>query len=388
MNVLFYKWNAVNENRVMDALKQLGHNIVISDVKFDNYEIDAALMSSILFSFHENSCDCIFSLNYYPFLSMISETLQKPYIAMVQDSPLFTLYSPCVKCKYTYIFTFDQEECARLISFGASNVKHIALATDPDYFAEKCFKDSKDILNKNSFLYDISFVGSFYNKTDYDKAVGLSDASRGFYDGLMRSQHLIYGASIIESCLNADKSDELMTACSVSAPKDYCLESKFVSAYILERKLTAIERIEYLKMLSLNHKMDIFTGSDKDKTIDANYHGFVSYDDEMPKVFFDSKINLNFTARNIHTGAPLRVFDVLASGGFLITSYQPEIAEIFNHENDLVMFSSEQELEYYVNYYLTHEEQRREIAYNGYKKVCEKYRYTIVIEEMLEMVCK
>ena len=55
--------------------------------------------------------------------------------------------------------------------------------------------------------------------------------------------------------------------------------------------------------------------------------GIADYLTKMPQVFRRSKVNLNITLRSIISGIPLRVLDVLAAGGFLITTYQEEIDE-------------------------------------------------------------
>ena len=89
----------------------------------------------------------------------------------------------------------------------------------------------------------------------------------------------------------------------------------------------------------------------------------------MPKVFRTSRINLNISLKLIESGIPLRVFDVLASGGFLITNYQPEIAEVFEPGNDLVVYENMTDLVTKVMWYLKHDEERERIAKNGFDKV-------------------
>ena len=55
--------------------------------------------------------------------------------------------------------------------------------------------------------------------------------------------------------------------------------------------------------------------------------GYADYYEQMPKIFRLSDVNLNISLRTIQTGIPLRVLDVLACGGFLISNYQEELAE-------------------------------------------------------------
>ena len=110
------------------------------------------------------------------------------------------------------------------------------------------------------------------------------------------------------------------------------------------------------------------------------------YSEEMPKAFYVSKINLNITSRSIDSGIPQRVFDIMASGGFVLTNYQPELEEYFEIGKDLEVFHDLDELMEKVDYYLAHEEARIRIAMNGYRKVREKYSYTILATEWVKQV--
>ena len=89
------------------------------------------------------------------------------------------------------------------------------------------------------------------------------------------------------------------------------------------------------------------------------------------------------TAKSIHTGLPLRIFDVLACGGFLITNYQDELPDFFQIGSDLECFTSEDDLLNKIDYYLTHENDRIEIAHNGLETIKKYHNYP---ERMLQML--
>ena len=114
--------------------------------------------------------------------------------------------------------------------------------------------------------------------------------------------------------------------------------------------------------------------------------GSVDYWTQMPKVFYGSRINLNFTIPNIKSGIPLRVWDVLGAGGFLMTNYQPELELYFELGKDLVIFENKRELVQKAAYYLEHEQERQKIAENGYKKVKRFHSYEQRIKEMMELL--
>ena len=103
----------------------------------------------------------------------------------------------------------------------------------------------------------------------------------------------------------------------------------------------------------------------------------------MPKAFKLSRINLNISLKAIQTGIPLRVFDVLACRGFLLTNYQEEIALNFEDGVELVMYSDVADLVAKAEYYLKHEDERLAIADNGYEKVKKVFTFDRQMEKIL-----
>ena len=142
------------------------------------------------------------------------------------------------------------------------------------------------------------------------------------------------------------------------------------STTVLGFKTAAEQRQRALIELSKQYPVTIYSNSNTSSLLRVRYGGSLDYWSEMPKVFRASKINLNFTIPNIKSGLPLRIWDVLGCGGFLLTNFQAEIPSYFKHKEDLVCCESIEELVELAGYYLKHEEERRRIAENGYRKVC------------------
>lgn len=114
-------------------------------------------------------------------------------------------------------------------------------------------------------------------------------------------------------------------------------------------------------------------------------HGSVNHREEMPMVFKQSRINLNITLRSIKSGIPLRGFDILGAGGFLLSNYQPELLDLFVPDEDFVYYESREDLLQKVDYYLCHEDERQAIARNGHDKVAAKHTYRHRVREMLDI---
>ena len=103
----------------------------------------------------------------------------------------------------------------------------------------------------------------------------------------------------------------------------------------------------------------------------------------MPLVFKRSKINLNITLRSIRSGIPLRVFDIMGAGGFLLSNYQADFQDLFVPDEDFVYYESKEDLLRKVGYYLNHEDERKAIARNGHEKIAAKHTYRHRVKEML-----
>ena len=157
-----------------------------------------------------------------------------------------------------------------------------------------------------------------------------------------------------------------------------------VAQYYLSVKVAEQERLRLLGMLSDSFQVNIYTGSDTSSMPHIHNCGFARSLDEMPLIFNCSKINLNITAKSIRSGLPLRIFDVLGAGGFLITNYQSELPEIFSIGKDLVAYESPEHLKELCTYYLWHEDERLEIAHNGYETIAKYHTYDIRLLQIID----
>ena len=144
-----------------------------------------------------------------------------------------------------------------------------------------------------------------------------------------------------------------------------------------------------LKLMSERHKTALYT-----EDITEEHKRFLNnvilrkpvfYFDEMPIVMKSSKINLCPILRDNIGGIPLRALDTMGSGGFLLSSYHPEMEEVFINGEELVMYSTIGEAVELSDYYLSHESEREKIAQNGFERMKREYKYTDRMAEMLKI---
>ena len=141
---------------------------------------------------------------------------------------------------------------------------------------------------------------------------------------------------------------------------------------------------EELRKQGINYQFDLWTLSDTSPLKHVRCRGGADSNNMMPQIIKCSKINLNMTNRPIKTGLPLRIFDLMACGGFVLSNYQSEIPEIFVPDEDIVLYDSIPDMLAKIDYYLAHDDERKQIAKNGYEKVKEYHSYDVRIVTMLK----
>lgn len=94
--------------------------------------------------------------------------------------------------------------------------------------------------------------------------------------------------------------------------------------------------------------------------------------------------NINISQRGMKGGIPFWVFDIMGSGGFLMSNFQLDFLDLFVPGKDFVYYESKENILDKIRYYLAHEEERRAVARNGHNKVAANHTYRHRVREMLD----
>lgn len=387
MNILFYRYGSICEPDIITSFKHLGFNITEDTREVYNKQL---LPSDCIKGLNEllkqDTYSFIFSINFFPSVSDVCNIWGIPYLCLIVDSPVLELFSTSLANPCNKVFLFDRQLYNDFHHINPDGIFHIPLATNVrDNYATATMASAAD---RARFSSDISFIGSLYSEKCLYNKITLPEEMRGYVDGLIEAQLLVYGYNFIEECVTP----ELIEAfCKVrpeliNFPDSMKVDTKAVIAqHIISVKVAEQERLRYLKALSEHFNVDLYTGSDTYSMPLIHNRGFAKTNTEMPIIFHQSKINLNLTAKSIRSGLSLRIFDVLGCEGFLITNYQAELPEHFNIGEDLEAYTSLDDLMGKCEYYLSHDKDRQEIAHNGFEKVKKYHTYDIRLTQMLEI---
>lgn len=384
MNIFYYTWYENSEQDMAEALTRMGHCVVKCYIPFNDYEKDDDFSKNLERIFTENQCDMFISFNFFPLIAKCAERLEVKYVAWVYDSPHWTLYSPEVKCIGTYLFLFDRFQRDEMKHLGVKNSYYLPLAVN----TRRLNTLLGDEIKQTQYQHDVSFVGSLYEKNMYQQIAYLPEHIRGYIDGICNAQKKIYGYNFIGEVLKEDIEHEISKYVNLDIDKNYCMNQKQIMIDMINTKITSEERIELLRWIGRYKSITLFTNSDARLVPEAKPGGILSYNTQMPMVFRNSKINLNITLRSIQSGIPLRALDIMGAGGFLLSNYQQELADNFEEGKEVILFQSKEELLYFSDYYLNHEEERKEITFCGWKKVCEEYSYETQLKKIFDIVNK
>ena len=386
MKILFCRWKSICEIGITNAIKRLGYDLITFDKTPLSSDYDTDYLRELADLIKAASdIDCVFSINFQPIIARGCKVFKIPYISWTVDCPSFMLYSETISLPTNRIFLLDRMQTEKFLPLNPDNIFHMPMGCDIPTW------DSIKVTPQEHKMYDcdISFVGSLYSeKCKYNFIEkDLPDYIRGYVDGLINAQLNVYGYNFIEDSLTDEFAIEFKKYADwQKLGEDYTEDIKGIIAdTYIGYKCTEQERIRTLTAISENFDMDLWTLSDTSMIPKIHNRGGADSNTMMPQIIKCSKINLNMTNRPIKTGLPLRIFDLMGAGGFVISNYQAEIPEHFIPDEDIVLYDNIPDLLDKIDYYLKHDDERCQIAKNGHAKVTKFHSYDVRLQEMFRI---
>lgn len=389
MKILFLNWNSFGNEDIIPAFRELNHEVIIypfakivsyCDEKWEK-EFSAQLRSCVP--------DFVFSFAYFPIVSKMCQSEGILYLSWVYDSPQAALYSYTMINSCNRVFIFDKDLCLSFIRSGFKNVFYLPMAANTARLDAMLAVQSPAVVSQ--YKSDISFVGSLYSEPKhnlYSRLTSIRPYVKGYLDALVQAQLTVYGYNFIEEALTPQIVEELLRSDYPMHPHSTGVESSqyLYAQYVLNRRVTSLEREKILRLLGRLTTVDLYTHDASVRMEGVRNHGPVDYYDTMPYIFNNSKINLNISLRSIKSGIPLRAFDIMGCGGFLLSNYQSDFLDFFIPGEDLVFYESIEQAGKLAEYYLKNDDEREAIRTNGHKKVQSGHTYRHRLEEMFTAI--
>lgn len=382
MKLLFYEWESYLQYDIKWIAKELNILLECFSWKFTDKNADDKFVAWFEQHVDATQFDALLSVNYWPMLSKVAQKNNLKYIAWCYDNPLNvirpedTLGNPV----NTVVF-FDKIQAQKYIDAGFDTVHYLPLGVNTSRL-KKLEISSGDA---KRFRADVSLVGSLYESPMHGLRGLMDDYRKGYLDAVMAAQQNLYGCYLFDDVVTDELVGEINQYIKESHPQSNFHLLKEALTFAMASEVTRKDRLTLLALLGRRFDTRLYSFQESEILTGVKRFPPVDYVKEMPKVFACSKINLNPVLRCIQSGIPLRALDVMAAGGFLLSSYQAELMEQFVYEEEMVVYESIQDAIEKAEFYLRHNEIREQIAAKGRQKVLEQYSLQDRLQQILEI---
>lgn len=315
----------------------------------------------------------------------ISEKLNDvPLISWIGERPVFP-----------YLLAMDHTN--RLADFifvtDKTFVNSLKCITDNVYFLPLAKGNIGKDMCENNYKFDISFVG---NTMDKEIEFYKNSTDPYFYiENISKIEEEIVNSYENKSCMydirTIIEQSEYIQSELKKITKNYNFKSNLVNFNynlflgLVGMILTREKRIHYLRNLNEKFKLmligDLWDQYFKNSICNTS----IEYK-EINNIYNSSKININISSMHMPTAQNSRIFDVPATGGFLITDYREGLEELFELEKEVITYSSEEEMIEKCKFYLNNDSNRKFVVKNANKRILEQHTFEHRLKKILDIV--
>ncbi len=387
MKFLIFDHNSPFLSDITSFFKEHAIESVIVNTSFRNVCYDPVFRREMTQNIRDTQADLVFSLQFFPILSNICEQQNIPYVCWcynTTDNLLLlnnSIINPC-----NVIFHADSQWIEKLQRLGCKQVYYLPWAASSLYTSLL----SDVLVPKN----DVTCLDPISTDTHlaYLKLQAQTDPrTRGFLEGLLQAQEMIYGFNFLENACNQTVMQALCTAYPLSISRKTLASLEEV--YAFELLYPAVTKRETAHLLAtLDHENTIQTCLYTKRTeLEKHFNRisvlpFPETPTAIGTTYQTSKINLLISSREIQNGVPAQAFQILGCGGFLLTNFQNDFISLFEPDNDYVYYESCDDMLDKIHYYLTHEDERNQIAQNARKKILQHHTFAYRMHEMFDIL--
>lgn len=370
MNLLLFEWNGLMQKDLEEVLHALHISFYRFSYHFSNIHEDEFFCTRFNNHLKAHHYDAVFSFNYFPLVAKVCFEHNLKYLSWCYDSPVRIIPYDTFALPTNYIFMFDRKEALEYQEKGLDTVFHMPLAVNQKRITAQCRS-----LQGTAPICDISFLGNFHKSNFLDFLEPLPNYEQGYLKALVKAQQKLRTYYLPDDFFQ----DELMNTLN-GYYKKYTNDSSYTISkedlsFLFGKYVTETDRIAYLRVLSEYFHVNLYANSCPAKLPHVHFMGTARYYTEMSRIFALSKINFNLSFYCIRTGISLRILDILAAGGFLLTNYQEELAEYYDLEQDLVVYTDIPDAVEKADFYLKHDDLRQKQARSGQARTFEHFSY-------------
>jgi spore maturation protein CgeB len=362
---------------VMRAFRRLGHEVHLAlfDKRRDQGE---EVLRQLLADVRDFSPDLVFTINHLGFdreglLLDALHRLRVPSVSWYVDSPaiILSLYDG-PQSDLAFIFVWDPTYIPEVRSLGFERVFPLPLATDPEIFSPERAGGMRP--------QEVSFVGNSLVGSVLKKLERLPDSQnfQELFDRLSQAFKPQPFRNLESLLISAGmEKNPLIRGLDRQGLSD--LEAALLWRATLEYRLGCVrELLPFKPVIYGDTGWRELLGNGVALRPEVNYY------DELPQVYHATAINFNATSLQMKAAVNQRVFDAPAAGGFVLTDFREQLAELFEVGEEVACFGDPGEISDLVHYYLRHPEVREAMTVKARSRVLAEHTYRHRVAAMLD----
>lgn len=351
------------QKECVDALRRLGHHVEALNVRLDGAPLVVRGILSALVRYRPDMVLCINHLGFDDSGTVggLLEELEVPVACWYVDSPFFVLQGEGMPAaKVTTVFSWERTLLPTLRSLGAQDVHYLPLGCDLNRFAQP----------PATLRYPVSFVGNSMQVPGKKWTRGLRGVQRDWaeaYRHRLRSSR----SSLVEDALEKHH----------ATPEAGVWDALAAATYAA----TGVYRAELLRALVSAGSLHVFGDAFWSQVLrGATLHPLVAYGAPLAQIYAQSAVNVNATSLQMPSAVNQRVFDVPASGGFLLTDAQDDVGEHFAVGSEAVTFGCAAELAELSGYYRARPQARATVVNRAQEKIARAHTYVHRVRQLVD----
>lgn len=370
------------EKDIREALREDGFELLefkfpekINQQKF--IELSETNRRAVAEALNRKNYDFVFGIGYVHEISVFCDMLDVIYVSWVLEFPNPDLYRNSVFHANTCLFLADQGWVDALKSYQVPNVFYLPPAIQEGDGNEKECVNDISFIHATETLPEINLFETSQTK--------LSQGTKGYLDGLIHSQRVIYGLDILKEALPQRCYLEMKDIIEPEFPKDTYIDAKDLyidqllrPQLILQERLLLVKQYEkILRLFSKNPVLDIAC---------ENLSPYPQTASERIAIEKTSRVNLCVNNRYYKSGMYWRTLECLGNKAFVICNFQKDYLNYFEDGENLVYFRNAEEMVDKIVRYENDNTERMQIAQRGYETVMEEHLYKHRIREWREIL--
>ncbi len=360
---------------IITACERLGypyHLLTLGDDEVGHTEFVERLLKAVL----EFKPDFAFTINHLGVdregvLTDLLERLKLPLASWFVDNPHLILYLyNKLRSPWTAIFTWDTDNISSLREQGFEHVRYLPLGTDPVRFAQPA-----SVPRQHPLKRDISFVGNsmVYKVAHRMKAGAFPRALLTSYRSVARD-FAEHEERSVREFLRQHHPDLFKSFSSLdSAERQLSYETMITWEATRQYRARCVEQTLPFNPLIVGDKGWSQTFRHSPHT--WQLHPEIGYYDDLPHFYPLSTINFNCTSKQMKGAVNQRVFDVPATGSFVLTDWREQIGELFEPGREVICYHAPEEAAELIPYYLKNEGARTAVIQAARKRILAEHSY-------------